>query len=130
MVPIHDTDLAQERWSQTEWEHYELWEKLEAKFRRRKAVWIGAAVLLFFVLSSVPILIEHWPKWIALGANRKLSEEINRLKAIAGQPGSPRVSPSFFRRSSPELHHRKVDQLFGRFRAADRVRQCGSCGLA
>jgi hypothetical protein len=86
MVPIHDTDLAQERWAQTEWEHYELWEKLEVKLRRRKSVWIGAAVLLFFMLSSVPILIEHWPKWTALGANRRLSQQINRLKTMAGQP--------------------------------------------
>jgi hypothetical protein len=86
MVPIHDTDLAQERWAQTEWEHYELWEKLEVKLRRRKAFWIGATVLLFFLLSSVPILIEHWPKWIALSANRNLSQQINRLKTMAGQP--------------------------------------------
>jgi hypothetical protein len=86
MVPIHDTDLAQERWAQTEWEHYELWEKLEVKLRRRKSVWIGAAILLFFLLSSVPILIEHWPKWVAMGANRKLSQQINRLKVMAGKP--------------------------------------------
>jgi hypothetical protein len=86
MVPIHDTDLAHERWAQTEWEHYELWEKLEVKLRRRKSVWIGAALLLFFILSSIPILIEHWPKWTALGANRKIAQQINRVKAMAGQP--------------------------------------------
>ena len=68
MVPIHDTDLAQERWSQTEWEHYELWEKLEVKLSdvARPSGSAPLPFLLFFILSSVPILIEHWPKWIAL----------------------------------------------------------------
>jgi hypothetical protein len=84
MVPIHDTDLAQERWSQTEWRHYELWEQVEVKLRHRKMMWIGATVLVFLVLSSIPILMDRWSKWVTLGANRKLAQQISQMKASVG----------------------------------------------
>jgi hypothetical protein len=86
MVPIHDTDIAHERWTQAEWQHYELWEKVEVKLRRRKALWIAGTVLVFLGLSSVPILVDRWPKWTALSANRKLAQQMSLLKAEVGAP--------------------------------------------
>jgi hypothetical protein len=86
MVPIHDTDIAHERWAQAEWQYYELWEKVEVKLRRRKALWIIATLLVFLGLSSVPILVDRWPKWTALSANRKLAQQIGLLKAEVGAP--------------------------------------------
>lgn len=83
MPPIHETDVAEERWSQAEWEHYELWEKIETRMRRRKWMWIGATTALFFVLSAVPIVRDRYPKWISSVATRKLSQEINRIKREA-----------------------------------------------
>ena len=50
MVPIHDTDVAEERWSQAEWENYELWEKVELKLKRKKQLWILATFLVFLAL--------------------------------------------------------------------------------
>ncbi len=83
MVPIHDTDLAEERWSKSEWESYELWEKIELRLRRRKILWILGAAVLFLALSSVPILMDRRPKWAGQGVARKLASLINQLKREA-----------------------------------------------
>ena len=83
MVPIHDTDLAEERWSKAEWENYELWEKIELRLRRQKRLWILATFVLFIVLSSVPILIDRWPKWKTRSIARQLAQEVNRVKQEA-----------------------------------------------
>lgn len=84
MVPIHDSDVASERWNQAEWQHYELWEKIEVKLKRRKKLWIAGTVLVFLGLSSVPILISRWPKWTSLKAVRKLGEKIGEAKRLSG----------------------------------------------
>jgi hypothetical protein len=83
MVPIHDTDLAEERWSKSEWESYELWEKIEVRLRKRKLLWIVGAVVLFLALSSVPILIDRKPKWAGQGMARRLASVINQVKREA-----------------------------------------------
>ena len=84
MAPIHDTDIAAERWSQAEWENYELWEKIEVRLRRRKYLWIAAAIALFLTFSALPILADRWPKWEALKASRKLAQLVNYAKKEAG----------------------------------------------
>lgn len=83
MVPIHDTDVASERWSKAEWENYELWEKVELRLKRQKRIWIFATLVLFLVLSSVPIVMDRWPKWATRLAARNLAQELNRLKREA-----------------------------------------------
>ena len=83
MVPIHDTDLAAERWSKAEWEHYELWEKIEQRFRRRRRLWILATLGVFIVLSSVPVVMDRWPHWMSQMATRRLAQEINTIKREA-----------------------------------------------
>ncbi|MGK5084959.1 hypothetical protein WDW37_16850 [Bdellovibrionota bacterium FG-1] len=85
MAPIYDTDLATERFAKDEWSNYELWEKVEVRLRRRKRFWIGAAVVAFLSLSSVPIVTDRLPQWKALAATRRLAQEINQLKREASQ---------------------------------------------
>src|SRR6185295_1415525 len=83
MAPIHESDIAAERWSKAEWSHYELWEKLELKLRRRKLIWISATVALFLALSAVPIVLDRKPKWTAMSISRRLAQLINGMKSEA-----------------------------------------------
>ncbi|MBC7691108.1 MAG: hypothetical protein H7222_05015 [Methylotenera sp.] len=83
MVPVHDTDIANERWKKAEWSHYELWERVEHRLRRRKQIWIMLTILLFLMLSAVPIIRERLPQWKSLAATRRLSQELNQLKRDA-----------------------------------------------
>src|SRR5579885_1751897 len=96
MAPIHETDLAAERWSKAEWSHYELWEKLELKLRRRKLIWISGTIVVFLALSSVPIIIDRAPKWTAMSISRRLAQVINGMKSEASlkhQPYRIRFAP-------------------------------------
>jgi hypothetical protein len=89
MVPIYESDVAEERWSKTEWNHYELWEKVEQRIRRYNRLWIASTALVFLLLSSVPIVIEQFPHWTALAATRRLGQEIERLKRDAATAHVP-----------------------------------------
>ena len=84
MSPIHDTDSPEERWSKAEWEHYELFEKLEARLRRKKRWGLIAGFSVFLFLSAIPVVIDRAPQWLALKATRELAEQISRLKREAG----------------------------------------------
>ena len=84
MVPIYDTDVAEERWSKAEWEQYELWEKVELRLKRRKRLWVLGTFLLFLTLFSLPIIAEQRPKRASLYATRRIAQEINRMKVEAG----------------------------------------------
>jgi hypothetical protein len=83
MVPIYDSDLAEDRWSKAEWNHYELWEKVEQRARRKDRLWIAATAVVFLLLSSVPILIDQKPKWETLSALRNLGQQLNWIKRQA-----------------------------------------------
>jgi len=84
MVPLHESDLAQDGWSKVEWENYELWEKVEVRLRRKKHLWVFVTLILFFALSSVPIVIDRWPKWTTRTIVRHLAQELNWVKREAG----------------------------------------------
>jgi len=83
MVPIHDTDVAEERWAKASWENYELWEKVEVRARKQKRLWIGATVIVFLVLSAMPVMVDKWPRWRTLSGTRQLAQEINRIRREA-----------------------------------------------
>jgi hypothetical protein len=83
MVPIHDTDVAEERWSQSEWENYELWEKVELRLKRSKRLWVLATLIVFLALSAVPIVMDRWPKWKSRAMAVSLAQEINFVKKEA-----------------------------------------------
>ncbi len=84
MVPIHDTDVASERWAQEEWENYELWEKVEVRLKRQRRMWIFATAVVFVFLSALPIVMDRWPKWSARVVLRHLAHELSRIKREAG----------------------------------------------
>ncbi|MGE0614307.1 MAG: hypothetical protein AB7P04_01590 [Bacteriovoracia bacterium] len=83
MVPVHDTDVAEERWSQASWRTFELWERIEQQLKKTKRNWILAAILVFLILSSIPVVMDRLPKWRTLTAARQLSQELNQLKREA-----------------------------------------------
>lgn len=84
MVPIYDSDVAEERWSKSEWGHYELWEKVEQRVRRHNRLWIGCTAVVFLALSSIPIVMDRGPKWRTLSSMRRLGQEVNLMKREAG----------------------------------------------
>ncbi|NDD91359.1 hypothetical protein EBZ37_04670 [bacterium] len=84
MCPIHETDSASERWSKAEWEHYELWEKIEARARRIRRLWLAAGVLCFLVLSAVPVIKDRKFQWKAFSAARHFAQHLTALKREAG----------------------------------------------
>jgi hypothetical protein len=83
MVPIHDTDVAEERWKKTEWRQFEFWDEVETRFRRQKKLWIVATVLIFILLSSIPVIQTRSPYWAAQAAAQKLARVISQLKREA-----------------------------------------------
>ena len=84
MAPIYDTDIAESRWDKSDWQNYELWERVALRARHRRRLWVLAAVLVYGLLSSVPIVLDRWDKWSTLAASRRLAQEINRIKRDAG----------------------------------------------
>jgi hypothetical protein len=83
MVPIHDTDVGEERWSKASWDGYELWEKVEGRKKRSKHLWVIATFILFIILSAVPVALDQWPKWMTEHLTGKLAREISRIKREA-----------------------------------------------
>jgi hypothetical protein len=83
VVPIHPTDLAENRWKSAEWEHYELWEKLEKRAQRKRRIWIAATVVVFLAISAIPVVKDRWLKWSALKVARLLSQQMNEMKRDA-----------------------------------------------
>lgn len=88
MVPIHESDVAENRWKQTEWSHIEFWEKIEVKLRRRKTIIILLVITLFLFLISIPVLMDRLPKWRAYGAMRRLTVLLDQVKLQAAREGA------------------------------------------
>ncbi|MBI4925746.1 MAG: hypothetical protein HY843_07460 [Bdellovibrio sp.] len=80
MAPIHDSDLAEERFKQLQWKYYELWEDIEQRLKKRKKLFILFALVLFFILLSVPIFQDRFPKWQTYQITTNLAKSINKLK--------------------------------------------------
>lgn len=91
MAPIHESDLAENRSREQEWRKYELWERVEERLRRARWLWIGTAVALFLVVSSVPVIADRLPKWRTLAAARRLAREMSLLRVEAAKRGAVRL---------------------------------------
>lgn len=83
MVPIYDSDLAEQRWAKAQWSHYELWEKKELRHRRHRRWCIILALLLFLIASSIPVIIDKQPKWKTFSLAQRLAKAINRVHTEA-----------------------------------------------
>ena len=79
-MPIHETDLEENRFRSDEWKYYELWEKVEVRLRRRKALWMFLVVVIFLAISSVPVFLDQAPRWRGKAALRELADQINQIK--------------------------------------------------
>lgn len=58
----------------------ELYEKIMVRERRRKAILISMAFILFLFLCGIPVYNERFPKWESLKAAREIAVEIESLK--------------------------------------------------
>jgi hypothetical protein len=97
MVPFHDSDVAENRWREGEWRQFELWERIEHRFRRKRVWTVVATVILFLALLSIPIIRDRAPKWVAENAVRKLAIRANQMKVDSAALGVPlrlRLEPS------------------------------------
>ena len=89
MVPIHESDVAENRWKDDEWRQFELWERIEHRLRRKRT-WIILAVALIFVgILGAPVIEDRLPKWRALNAMRILAVRANQMKVDAASLGVP-----------------------------------------
>ena len=83
MAPIYDTDVAAERWARSEWDNFELWEKIEIRERRKRRFWILGTIVAFLLLSSLPVVLERLPKWRTIWISRRVGTEIGNIKRDA-----------------------------------------------
>ena len=89
MAPLHDSDLPENRWKDSEWKHFVLWEKLELQIRKRKR-WIVALVLLAgLAILSVPTLQDRYPKWHGVTLVRRFAVEVHRLELESARIRKP-----------------------------------------
>jgi len=113
MAPVHRSDLDAERFEDSSWKDFELWEKLAERERRRNRFWIGGAVVLFLGLAAVPVVSERSRKWGALSAARWLALELGSAKTQASIEKSAvrlRWSPASIRGEGLSLEKSKVAQ--------------------
>ncbi|MBS1963936.1 MAG: hypothetical protein JST04_17120 [Bdellovibrionales bacterium] len=89
MVPIHESDVAENRWKDDEWRQFELWERIELRLRRKRGWTILAVALVFVTILAVPIVQDRLPKWRALNAMRVLAVRANQMKVDAAALGVP-----------------------------------------
>ncbi len=107
MVPMDESNLAAEGWSQVEWDHYELWDQVEQRLRRQRYLWIFATTLVFIFLSAIPIVQDRWPKWATRSLSRQLAQEMNWVKSEA----STHRGAYRFRFKEPGSLHFEVERL-------------------
>lgn len=83
MAPIHDTDVAEERWQQEQWRTFELWEKIALRLRKKKRLWVVLAILVFLGISAIPTLWDRVPFWAARRHAVAIGLLMNELKVLA-----------------------------------------------
>ncbi len=89
MVPIHESDVAENRWKEDDWRQFELWERIENRFRRKRLWIIFAVSVVFVAILSIPVIRDRMPKWTALSAVHYLAVEVNKMKVDAASSGTP-----------------------------------------
>lgn len=89
MVPVHESDVAENRWNESEWRQFELWERIELRLRRKRTWTILGVVVVFIAILSISIFQDRMPKWRALKATRMLAVRANQMKVDAASLGVP-----------------------------------------
>lgn len=88
MVPIHESDVAENRWKDADWREFELWERIESRLKRKKSWTIAVVCLVFITILAVPIYRDRLPKWTALSVMRSLAVQANQMKVDAATLGT------------------------------------------
>ncbi len=110
MVPVHESDVAENRWKDDEWRQFELWERIELRLRRKKTWIILAVAFVFIAILGAPVIEDRLPKWHALNAMRILAVRANQMKVDAAALGVPlrlRIEDSA---DGPQYVIERVDQ--------------------
>ncbi len=89
MVPVHDSDVAENRWREGEWRQFELWERIEQRLRRKRTWIISGVVFVFLGLLAAPVIQDRVPQWRASQAMRMLAVRINQMKIDSASLGVP-----------------------------------------
>jgi hypothetical protein len=89
MVPIYETDLTRERNRPSDWDHYELWEAVELRERKRRLMWILGTLLVSLSLTAIPVISESRSHWVANKLARELAQQVNVVKHRAILSRSP-----------------------------------------
>lgn len=80
MTPLYDSDSAQERYEQAAWKNVELWEKTEARLRRKRQIWVLLSGFACLAIFSIPVIENRLPKWRTLQYVRKAAEAVHRVE--------------------------------------------------
>ncbi|MBN22306.1 MAG: hypothetical protein CL678_13575 [Bdellovibrionaceae bacterium] len=83
MAPIHDTDVATERWEQDSWRNLELWEKVQARFQRNRVRLFILFGVLGLLLMTVPSIVTQTPKWDTYQVINQVAMKIIQIKSDA-----------------------------------------------
>lgn len=83
MVPIHESDVAENRWKESEWNAYELWEAVEIRERHRRLWLVAFCAVIALVILALPIYQEQLPKWRGLRFARILSDRLLDIRKDA-----------------------------------------------
>lgn len=83
MAPIYDTDLEEDRFEKEEWKNFELWEKINLRLKKQRRLVVISAIILFFLLSSISVIIDRAPYWKTVSLAAEFSKELIALKRQA-----------------------------------------------
>lgn len=75
-----DESLERELRLEQDWKHYELYEKVRIRERRKKIFWITLALACFSALASIPVVQTQLPKWKTYAQIRVLAIKVEKLK--------------------------------------------------
>jgi hypothetical protein len=89
MAPIYESDVAEARWSAEEWRSFELWEKIEARERRRRRYWMIAAGVAFLALAAVPVVRDSAPHWATQRAARLVAQGVLKVHVLVSTTARP-----------------------------------------
>lgn len=87
MCPIYESDNSQDRFEKDSWRTFEFWEKVEARFLKKRKLWVIATAIVFTGLISIPVIRDRLPKWRSFYLTRKLAAEFNELKSLVATSG-------------------------------------------
>lgn len=95
MAPQHDSDLPENRWKESEWKTFVLWEKIEHRLKNRKRWVIAFVTLISLSILALPIIKDRHLKWFGVSVLRKASFEIQKLEIESAKIQKPIVIQLF-----------------------------------